>query len=140
MSSNRRITALLCSAIVLCFMTALAAESALQFYYNGKKSSMKAVHAKDLDCVPVYFPLTPGDTTYTVTVHYDAKTRKVEIQNAPVVAKKRDDAVCYQCSGTGKCQNDYPPGCGKNTAAESCPLCNATGNCWYCSGTGKSWK
>ena len=118
----------------------LAAEQALQIFYNGKKSNLQSVKAQDLELVPVYFPVTPGDTSYTVTVHYDVKTRKVEVQRTPQGPKKRDESPCAQCSGTGKCQNDYPSGCGNNTAGQSCPMCNATGNCWYCNGTGKNWK
>ena len=125
---------------VLLLISTLAAEQALQIFYNGKKSSLRTVKAKDVELVPVYFPVTPGDSSYNVTIHYDAKTHKVDVSRVSGAPKKRDDSPCDKCIGSGKCQNDYPSGTGNNTAGQACPMCSATGNCWYCNGTGKSWK
>lgn len=44
---------------------------------------------------------------------------------------------CWNCLGSGKCQQDYPgPGSGKGADGEKEYYCSGSGKCYTCSGTG----
>jgi hypothetical protein len=128
--------------LVAMMMPMLAsADATWPVYLNGVKTSLKATVQKDGTVLaPMVFPVGEHQQDYDLSIHTDAVAHKVFVQRTPRGPKLRGDEKCYHCSGTGKCQNDYPAGSGIIYSGQACSVCSGTGKCWYCEGTGdKKW-
>jgi hypothetical protein len=122
---------------ILCLCLGVMADDAYQLWVNGAHSRFAPINVQDQLVVPLNFPISQDDMEWTVSLHRDAKTHKVEVQMSPKRPKTRGDNQCHVCLGTGKCQSCYPAGSGNNTAGDPDYMCTATGKCWYCKGEGK---
>lgn len=117
--------------------TLQAAEAAWKVLFNGAPSKTQVLEGEGGACVPVAFPVEPGQTTWEVTLKVDPAGRTVQIVRERKGAARRGEEKCPICSGDGDCHSCYPVASGLNTSGAPCSNCNGTGECDFCRGTGK---
>lgn len=117
------------------------ATAAWQVFFNGQPSELKVVNTGQGPLVAVGFHLPPKgqEQSYSIRVRRSQDGDKVEIDRVLRKHVVRDAGDCPTCSGSGDCQECYPPGSKKNTSGLACLLCNATGDCYMCTGSGKCY-
>ncbi len=117
------------------------ATAAWKVFFNGAPSEMKVVQTEQGPLVAVGFHLPPKgqEQSYYIRVRRSVDGDKIEIDRILRKNVVRDVGDCPTCTGSGDCQECYPPGSKMNTAGLPCLLCNATGECWMCTGSGKCY-